>query len=84
MGADGIRTGTVTLYVKENGSETSITGDLTMFVGDSGIDVAAFQMPTTEKSIEEMGEDDMGTILTPVQDYIMSPSAPLRKRRKHR
>ena len=76
MGADGIRTGTVTLYVKENGSETSITGDLTMFVGDSGIDVAAFQMPTTEKSIEEMQQDNMDEYAKPLETYIMSHIRP--------
>ena len=76
MGADGIRTGTVALYAKEQGNETNITGDLTMFVGDSGIDVSAFRMPTTEKSIEEMQQDNLDEYAKPLETYIMSHIRP--------
>ena len=70
MGADGVRTGTMELSMKEGAAtDIRLSGDLTLYLGEA-VDLSAFTMPADLRPFEQMDENAISQAFAPVTDYL--------------
>ena len=71
MGADNVRTGTLTMTVNGSGTDMLLTADIEMRT-DGQIDVGDFTMPSDLRPFSEMNDSEFTAAFQPVSDYIQN------------